>query len=62
MSAGEFGVYTAEEVAERLENRERLALQNKIELKKHFEIYRGVEGRNRYKNVFARPNGLCENL
>ena len=61
MSAGKLGSYKAEG-EERIERRERLALRNKVKSeKKHLRDIRGIEGRNRTENVFARPNGLREN-
>ena len=58
MFAGRFGKYKADEVEKRIERRERLALRNNVESEKHLETIRGIEGRNRNENVFARPNGL----
>ena len=60
MYAGKFERYKAE-IEERIERRERLALRNKVESEKHFEIYRGLREGIGYENVFARPNGLREN-
>ena len=37
MSAGKFGRCKAEEVEKRIERRERLALRNKVESRKHLE-------------------------
>ena len=60
MSAGKFGNCKGE-VEDRIQRRERLALRNKMESGKSFTDIRGVEGRNRSENVFARPNGLRDN-
>ena len=42
----------------RIEARERLALRNMVNEEKHLRDIRGVEGRYRNENVYARPNGL----
>ena len=49
------------EVEGRTERRGRLALRNYVKAEKRSRHTRGIEGRMRNENVFARPNGLCEN-
>ena len=56
---GKFGGYETE-VREIIEEKERLALRNKVKEEKHFRDMRGVEGRCWSENVAARPNGLRE--
>ena len=62
MSAGKFGRHKAE-VEERVDIREVLALsiETRWNRKKTFRDIRGIAGRDRNENVFARPNGLREN-
>ena len=43
-----------------MEERERLALRNKVKEEKHLRDIREVEGRYWNEKVSARPNGLCE--
>ena len=43
-----------------IEERESLALRNKVNEEKHLKDIRGVEGRYWNEHVFARPNGLRE--
>ena len=57
---GVFGKHKEEE-EERIETRETLALRNKVESEKNLRGIRGIEGRSRNENVFARPNGPREN-
>ena len=49
------------EVKERIEIRERLALRNKVKKEEHFRDLRGVKGRDRDENVYARSHELREN-
>ena len=42
-----------------IEIRERLAPKNRVKEEEHLDI-RGVKGRDRNENEFARPNGLRE--
>ena len=43
-----------------MEERERLALRNKVKEEKHSGDTRGIEARYWNEKVFARPNGLRE--
>ena len=54
LSIDKFGGYKTEVV----EERERLALTNKVKEEKHLRDRRGVEGRYWNENLPARPNGL----
>ena len=60
MPIEKFGRYTAE-VEETIENRERLALRNKVKSVTHSRDIRGIKRRDRNENVFARPIGRREN-
>ena len=50
-----------EDVEERRDTMERLALRDKVKSEKHLRYIRGITRRNRNDKVFARPNGLREN-
>ena len=57
LSTEKFGGYKTE-VKEKVEERERRALRNKVKEEKHIGDTRGVEGRYWNGNVSTRPNGL----
>ena len=59
LSIKKFGGYKTE-VKETIEERERLALRNKVKEEKHLRDIPGVERRYWNENVAARPNGLRE--
>ena len=59
LSIEKFGGYKTE-VKETIEERERLALRNKVKEEKHLGDIRRVDGRYWKENVFARPDGLRE--
>ncbi|MEP2037814.1 MAG: hypothetical protein ABJI72_14510 [Parasphingorhabdus sp.] len=61
MSAGKFGRYKAK-VEESIERRERLALRNKVESEKHFEIYGGLREGLGMKTYLHGPMDFAKTL